>query len=142
MSATPLALVERFYHVVWNRADEAEARHILAEDFRFRGSLGPERVGQDGFIAYLHEIHAALSDYTCTIDDLIETTDRVGARMTFSGRHVGPLFGVAATGRQISWSGAAFFTIADQRIAALWVLGDVDAVRRQLGGHDTVPFAP
>ena len=41
-------------------------------------------------------------------------------------------FGIAPTGRDIAWSGAAFFTIEDGMIAALWVLGDVEAVRRQL----------
>ena len=50
MADTPQRLVERFYEEVWNRADETVAREILAEDFAFRGSLGPERRGQDGFI--------------------------------------------------------------------------------------------
>ena len=51
MSTDPRHLVERFYNEVWNNADEAVAREILAEDFRFRGSLGPDKFGQDGFIA-------------------------------------------------------------------------------------------
>ena len=37
---TPRALVEAFYLDVWNRADEDRAREILADSFRFRGSLG------------------------------------------------------------------------------------------------------
>jgi predicted ester cyclase len=41
-----------------------------------------------------------------------------------------------ATGRRVSWAGAAFFTFSDDRIADLWVLGDVDALRRQLAGSD------
>ena len=51
MGTDPQHLVERFYNEVWNQADETVAREILAEDFRFRGSLGPEKFGQDGFIA-------------------------------------------------------------------------------------------
>ena len=50
MTLTPSELVGRFYHEVWNRADEAVVREILDEDFRFRGSLGPECRGQDSFI--------------------------------------------------------------------------------------------
>jgi steroid delta-isomerase-like uncharacterized protein len=138
MSATPRELVERFYHVVWNRADEAEARQILSADFRFRASLGPELRGPGGFIAYLRSVHAALENFTCTIDELIATDDRAAARMSFHGRHRATMFGIAATGRDINWSGAAFFKISDGMIAELWVLGDIEAVRRQLAPEQAV----
>jgi steroid delta-isomerase-like uncharacterized protein len=132
VSSTPRELVERFYHAVWNKADEAEARKILKPDFRFRASLGPELRGPGGFIAYLRSVHAVLENFTCTIEELIETKDRAAARMSFTGRHRGTMFGIAPTGRDIAWSGAAFFKIEDGMIAELWVLGDVEAVRRQL----------
>jgi steroid delta-isomerase-like uncharacterized protein len=132
VSSTPRELVERFYHAVWNKADEAEARKILKPDFCFRASLGPELRGPGGFIAYLRSVHAALENFTCTIEELIETDDRAAARMSFTGRHRGKMFGIAPTGGDIAWSGAAFFKIEDGMIAELWVLGDVEAVRRQL----------
>jgi steroid delta-isomerase-like uncharacterized protein len=129
---TPSALVERFYHQVWNRADEAEAQKILAADFRFRASLGPELRGPGGFIAYLRSVRAALENFTCTIEDLIASDGRAAARMRFSGKHRGKMFGIEATGRDIVWSGAAFFKTRDGAITELWVLGDIEAVRRQL----------
>lgn len=64
MTPTATVLVERFYHRVWNKADEVEAHEILDIDFRFRGSLGPELRGPDGFIAYMRSVHAALEDFT------------------------------------------------------------------------------
>lgn len=133
MTKTPKELVERFYHDLWNRADEAVAGEILDADFRFRGSLGPERRGPDGFIDYMRAVHKALGDYTCIIDDLVCTGDRAAARMTFKGKHRAEFFGVSATGKEISWAGAAFFHISESRIAALWVLGDIDSVKQQLG---------
>lgn len=132
MASTARALVERFYHVVWNQADENAARQVLHPDFVFHGSLGPELRGPDGFVAYLRSVHAALANFVCTIEELIESEERVVARMRFSGIHRGPFFGVAPTGREVAWSGAAFFTIKDGLIAELWVLGDIDAVKRQL----------
>jgi steroid delta-isomerase-like uncharacterized protein len=132
VAATPSDLVERFYHQVWNGADEAEARNILSADFRFRASLGPELRGPGGFIAYLRAVRAALENFTCVIEELIAADDRAAARMRFSGRHRGKMFGVDATGRDIVWSGAAFFKTRDGVIAELWVLGDIEAVRRQL----------
>lgn len=137
---TPTRLIERFYHDVWNQADEAAAWEILAPDFRFRGSLGPEKRGVEGFLGYTRQVHAALGGYTCTIHEIIEQGERAAVRLTFGGVHRGPFFGVEPTGREVSWAGAAFFGFAEGRIAELWVLGDVDAVKAQLGAG--AAFAP
>jgi steroid delta-isomerase-like uncharacterized protein len=140
MSATRL-LVERFYEEIWNRGDEDVAREILDAGFRFRGSLGSLSNGRDGFIAYVRQVRAALGDYECLIEDLVDTGDRAAARLTFRGIHRGRLFGVPATGKMVAWQGAAFFTIANGRIVELWVLGDIDALKRQLGAAADAGFA-
>jgi steroid delta-isomerase-like uncharacterized protein len=129
---SPTELVERFYNIVWNKADEAEARAILDAKFRFRASLGPELRGPGGFIAYLRAVHAALQGFTCQIDEIVASADRVAARMSFRGTHRGKFFGIEASGREIRWTGAAFFKTSSGKIAELWVLGDIEAVRRQL----------
>lgn len=126
-------LVRRFYDVVWNKADEQVAREILHPNFSFRASLGPERQGLDGFINYMRAIHAALGDYTCTVDELLVDGTKAAARMTFGGRHQGEFFGVPGTGHPIAWAGAAFFETDGRQITRLWVLGDVDGVKQQLG---------
>jgi steroid delta-isomerase-like uncharacterized protein len=132
MAPTAAELVKRFYHRVWNKADETEARKILASDFRFRGSLGPELRGPDGFIAYMRSVHHALGDFTCQIEEVIATVDAAAARMTFYGRHRGTFFGIDPSGQEIRWSGAAFFKTRDSKIIELWVLGDIEGIRRQL----------
>ena len=132
MLPTPTELVERFYDIVWNNTDEAEAKRLLDAAFRFRASLGPELHGTDEFIAYLRSVHAALEGFTCQIEEIIAVDDRVAARMSFHGSHRAKFFGIAPTGREIRWSGAAFFKTRGGKIAELWVLGDVEAVRRQL----------
>ena len=126
-------LVRRFYAEVWNQRSDAVAREILAPDFRFRGSLDAERVSADGFIDYMHQVHDALGNYTCDIIDLVANGNRAVARLDFHGVHRAPFFGVEATGRIIRWAGAAFFTEAGGVISQLWVLGDVDSVKAQLG---------
>lgn len=139
---TPQQLVERFYHEVWNRADEAVAHEILHPAFRFRASLGPEKRGPDGFIEYMRLIHAALAGYTCTILDIIAQGERAAVRLRFAGMHQGTFFGVAPTGREIAWGGAAFFTTDGRQITELWVLGDVDAVKQQLGHQGSAAASP
>jgi steroid delta-isomerase-like uncharacterized protein len=132
VALTAAELVERFYHLVWNKADETEARKILASDFRFRGSLGPELHGPDGFIAYMRSVHEMLGGFTCQIEEVIAAVDRAAARMTFHGRHRGKFFGIEPGGQEIRWSGAAFFKTCDGKIIELWVLGDIEEIRRQL----------
>ena len=140
MAPTATVLVERFYHRVWNKGDEVEARNILDTDFRFRGSLGSELRGPDGFIAYMRSVHAALGDFSCQIDELIAGADCAAARMTFYGRHRGKFFGIEPSGREIRWSGAAFFKTRGGKIAELWVLGDIEAIRRQLEPQRAAPI--
>ena len=137
---SPKWLIELFYNEVWNRADEVAAHEILHPEFCFRGSLREEKRGPDRFITYLRMIHTALSEYTCTIEEIIEEGQRAAARMRFAGIHRGQFFGVPPSGREISWSGAAFFSIDSDKISSLWVLGDIDSVKQQLGIHGpTVP---
>jgi len=126
-------LVTRFYVELWDRWDKAIAFEILTEDFLFRGSLGADRRGIDGFLDYVDRVRNALGDYKSDIGEMVEQGNKLAVRMTFSGNHQGELFGVPATGRRISWTGAAFFAFRERRIASLWVLGDVDGVKRQLG---------
>jgi predicted ester cyclase len=132
-SAITADLVRRFYDVVWNNADEKVAHEILHPSFKFRASLGPERQGLEGFLNYMRAIHAALGDYTCTVDELIVDGAKAAARLSFAGKHQGEFFGVAGTGRPIAWAGAAFFETDGRQITRLWVLGDVDGVKQQLG---------
>jgi steroid delta-isomerase-like uncharacterized protein len=132
-------LVECFYGDIWNRRDYAVADDMLAADFRFRGSLGDKTVGVPAFLAYVDSVHAALDNYRCTIEELVADQRRASARLMFSGRHRAPLLGVPATGRDVSWAGAAFFTVAQDRIQSAWVLGDVVGLKRQLGAAGDAP---
>ena len=61
-------------------------------------------------------------------------TDRVVARLTYGGTHRGPLFGVAPTGRPVSYAGMALFRIAAGRIATGFVAGDTGRLLREIGG--------
>jgi predicted ester cyclase len=89
----------------------------------------------------MRSIHAALADYRCIIEDLIVTESRAAARMTFKGLHCGRFFEALPTGREIRWTGAAFFTTDGKQIVDLWVLGDVDSVKKQLNARSGVDFS-
>jgi steroid delta-isomerase-like uncharacterized protein len=127
------ALVRRYYDELWNRWGLALVDELLAPDVRFRGSLGVEVQGREGFRRYVALVRDAFPDFHNTVEDLVAESDRVVARLTYRGTHQGPLFGVAPTGRRISYAGVALFRIAGPRITEGWVLGDALGLLRQLG---------
>lgn len=125
-------LIGRFYADLWNRWDDAAVEEVLAGDFSFRGSMGDETRGRDGWRGYRDAIRAGSRDFHNEVTDLVASGNRAAARLRYTGHHTGPLAGLAATGRRFEYSGAAFFTSRDGRLTAAWVLGDLDGLRRQL----------
>jgi predicted ester cyclase len=105
--------------------------------FTFRGSLGDELTGRDAFGGYVRSLHSALADYRCEIEECVAEGDKAFARMRFSGRHVGVFRGEPPTGKPVSWAGAALFDLRGERIASLWVLGDLAALDANLRANRT-----
>jgi predicted ester cyclase len=111
-------LVMRFYHRLWNEWDDAAVEDTLSADFTFRGSLGDQTRGRDGWRRYRDKIRSGSPDFHNEIVDLVVAGDRATARLVFSGTHSGVLLGIEPTGRPFSYAGAAFFTVAGDRLAA------------------------
>ena len=79
-----------------------------------------ERNGSVGCIAHPPDVHRALGNYRCIIDDLVTTDSQAATRMRFTGRHQNVFQGVPATGWQITWSGEA----AKSRYASIQITAD------------------
>lgn len=104
----------------------------MHENFKFRGSLGHEERGYEGFAAYVDMVHAALGDYQCIIDELVSEGDKVFAKMRFTGVHRGDFLGYMPTGKRLSWAACALFKFEGQRISDVWVLGDMKGLELQM----------
>lgn len=127
--------VRKFYEVLWDAHDRGAMASVLHEDFTFRGSLGHEKRGHDGFAEYVDMVHAALGEYRCHIEALVEEGERVFAKMRFTGIHRGDFMGCAPTDRRVTWHGCALFSFDGERIADVWVLGDLKSLEAQLEGR-------
>jgi steroid delta-isomerase-like uncharacterized protein len=128
--------VRRFYEELWNQWRFELADHLLAPDLEFRGSLGAEVRGREGFLEYARGVRAAFPDFHNDVRELIadERQRAAAARLCYSGSHQGVIFGVAPTGHRITYAGAAFFRFDDQaRVVSAWVLGDLARLFGQLG---------
>lgn len=129
--------VRRFYEVLWNAHDKSAIPSVLHENFTFRGSLGHEKHGYEGFAKYVDMVHEALGNYQCVIEDLVAEGDRVFAKMTFIGVHRDAFMGYAPTQKQVSWSGCVLFTFVGERISDVWALGDLKGLEEQLKRNAT-----
>jgi steroid delta-isomerase-like uncharacterized protein len=128
-------LVHRFFDEMWNPWNFAKADELLDENIVFRGTLGSELKGRDAFRAYMRKVQSAFPDFHNAIVQLTAEEDRVVARTMYRGTHRGEIFGVAPTGKEISYAGAAFFRMAGGKIIHGWVLGDLLPLLRQLGAQ-------
>ncbi len=126
-------VIERFYHDLWNRWNLDVADEILAEDVRFRGTLGFTLEGREAFKGYVETVRRAFPDWHNRIDETISCGARVVTRMTWSGTHEGKLMDVEPTGARVKYVGAAIFRVADGRIEEAWVVGDTQELWRALG---------
>jgi predicted ester cyclase len=124
-----------FYDDVWNRRNKALVSSLCHEGFTFRGSLGSEKRGCAEFCDYLNAVTVALELYVCTVQALVVEADKAFAKVLFSGLHRAEFLGFPPTGKRVSWMGAGLFTFVGEKISDLWVLGDVDGLRRQLTEH-------
>ena len=89
----------------------------------------------------LRAVRRSLPDFVCNIQEVVTEGQQAVARMEFVGTHGDEFYSVAATDKRIVWVGAAFFKTDGQQITDLWVLGEIDAVKRQLGVHSGDSFA-
>ena len=128
-------LIRRFFDEMWNPWNFAKADELLAPDIAFKGTLGDELRGRDAFRAYMRNVQAAFPDFHNSIVQIAAEDDRVVARTFYRGTHRGEIFGLAPTGIEIAYAGAAFFRIKDGQVIEGWVLGDLLGLLRQLGAH-------
>lgn len=119
-------VVQSFYDDLWNGNQVHLIAALLTPDFRFRGSIGPEVVGHADFAAYIKRLKGAVGNLDCKIRNLSGEAPEVVARMRFTGLHLGEFYGWEPTGKSITWTATAVFTLEGTRIADLWVLGDLE----------------
>ncbi|HKV53394.1 MAG TPA: DUF3565 domain-containing protein, partial [Candidatus Binataceae bacterium] len=79
------ALVRRYYEELWNQWKLELIDGLIADDFRFRGSLGLETRGRAAFGDYVRTIRAAFPDFHNSIEGMIAEDNKVVARLIYTG---------------------------------------------------------
>jgi steroid delta-isomerase-like uncharacterized protein len=89
--------------------------------------------GVDGLRILFREFQIAFPDQHIVGEEWIEHEDRVVCRWRLTGTHLGPFFGIPATGRPIVMTGIDIERIEDGLIAEHWGGEDMLGVLQQVG---------
>jgi len=111
----------RGYELLW-RSDATDADVEAA----FAPGFTDHRPGADGtgvaeFRGHRQAAFEALSGLSARYEPIAGDGPRLAAHATVTGVHSGEFFGVAATGRALSWREVHLFEVRDGRIAGHWM---------------------
>jgi SnoaL-like polyketide cyclase len=93
MATSITGLIERFYGELWNKWNDSAVDDTLSPDFTFRGSLGRETSGRQGWRQYRDLVHAGSADFRNEIVELVCEGERAAVRLRYTGTHTGLLLG-------------------------------------------------
>jgi steroid delta-isomerase-like uncharacterized protein len=116
-----------------SRGDVAVAERIIHSDFFDHTNPPGMQRGLAGHNAIVALFRQAFPDQWWQIEDLIAEGDKVVARTTMTGTHLGDFFGIPATGRKVTLLGVHVMRISDGRIVEHWGSNDDLGLMRQLG---------
>src|SRR5437773_10331674 len=115
---TGTRLVRRFYDDVLNRGQDALIGELFASDYTVHSGFSNEGArGPDGVRTTLAQLRSAFADLHLDVEEVIGDGDRVAARLTMRGRHVGDFFGRSPRGNPIEQRGMVFYRVEDGRLA-------------------------
>jgi len=133
MSEANKTLIRRLVEEVQNRHNVDAIGEFIAPSFVNYDPLP----GLPGTLEGAKQLHrmlfAAFPDLKMTIHDQAAEGDKVWTRKTASGTHQGELFGIPATGKQVSWNIIDIMTIRNGKVTEHWVVADVMSLMQQLG---------
>ncbi|WP_343616211.1 nuclear transport factor 2 family protein [Novosphingobium sp.] len=124
MTETPdgIALARAFFARVWAAPHDLDAiDELMTPDYRLHNA-GTTIEGRDNFKTWVGEMQAQIGEPTNEHLDLFmdETGEKVVSRWITRAVNRG-LFGTAADGRAIDYTGISIWRVRDGRLAECWV---------------------
>jgi len=114
-----------------DRAAEFMAERVRAHQVVAEAPTVVERTpGQ--YAEHVQEMLDAYGAFSLTVDELIAEDDRVYARWTQVGRHVGPIDEYEPTGAELTEIASAVYRVENGLIVEYWIQIDRHGIRAQL----------
>lgn len=132
-------IVRRLADEVWNQGDLTAADELFADDFVNHDPNPGGVTGLEGYKRWVLKWRSAFPDYHVEIHDLVAEKDKVGARYTVTGTHQGELFGLPASGIQVTMKGVNIYRLDHGKIAEVHRSYDLLGVGQQVGYFEPPP---
>ncbi|SCZ39155.1 MULTISPECIES: ester cyclase [Burkholderia] len=104
------------------------------EDIPLAPGQGP---GPAGIKPIIGSFAQAFPDVRIVIHDMVQVPGQIAVRAEITGTHRGELFGIAPTGKQVSFRLHEFHALDGQRVATTWHMEDWFGLFLQLGQFPT-----
>ncbi len=127
------AIAARYFTEVLSQGKLATMEEIFDTDVIAHFPGGEVVHGLDALKQLVAGSRDGVPDMQFTVEDQIAEANRVALRLSARGTHRGDFFGLAATNKEISWTGNSIFRLADGRIEEFWAGLDMVNVMRQAG---------
>jgi predicted ester cyclase len=106
---------------------------VLAPDWEDIPLAPGQACGPEGIKPIIRSFGAAFPDVRIVIHDLIQVPGRIAVRAEISGTHRGELFGIAPTGKHVSFRLHEFHTLDGKQLTTTWHMEDWFGLFLQLG---------
>ena len=133
MTTETTKLIERIPLEVFNKGNFALIDELFAPNFVEHYPQPGVPPTREGFKQFAKAFKTAFPDLTYSIDDAIESGDKVIHRVTASGTMKGEFMGMPATGKRATWNEIHIGRVANGRLAEHWGLVDQLNMLVQLG---------
>lgn len=136
MSADNKALFRQFHAATNTRDLDAIVKtidEVMAPDVVFHAPVPTGLSGREAIKNVWDVLLRAFPDIHVEVEDLIAEGDKVVARNTVTGTHLGEYRGTPATGRSVRYNEMFIVRFEGEQVAELWGVVDVFSQLRQLG---------
>ncbi|WP_318380404.1 ester cyclase [uncultured Enterobacter sp.] len=106
------------------------------DDIPLAPDQGP---GPEGIKPIIRGLGEAFPDVQIVIHDMIQEPGKIGVRAEISGTHQGEFFGIAPTGKKVSFRLHEFHTLSDGLVTTTWHMEDWFGLFLQLGKFPAQP---
>jgi steroid delta-isomerase-like uncharacterized protein len=128
-----VAIVRQFFEVVFDQKRVDLTDELFARDYLDHAPVPGQGPGLEGAKQKWAMVIAATPDLRVQIEDIVAEGDRVVARWTYEGTHLGELMGIPPTGKRFRTSGISICRLAEGKIAEDWDEVDRLGWMQQLG---------
>jgi predicted ester cyclase len=133
MTTETTRMIERIPLEVLNNGNFGLLDEIVSTDFVDHYAQPGVPPTREGLKQSVTALKTAFPDLHYTIDDAIESGDKIVHRLTASGTMKGDFMGIPATGKRATWTEIHIGKVANGRLTEHWGLVDQLGMLVQLG---------